>query len=75
MVISVDYYNKSGTHSKSYRASEFRRIQPSGAIRPHRMEMTDLINRHTSVMVFDAYRIDSGVDASAITLRALTQGQ
>jgi len=75
MVTAVDFYNKSGAHSKRYRASEFRRVSPSGSIRPHRMEMADVINRNSSVMVFDSYAIDAGVDPDQITLRALTQGQ
>ncbi len=75
MVVAVDYFNKSGVHSKSFRASDFRRVMPSGAIRPYRMEMVDLINRHSSVMTFDSYVIDAGINPDEIALRTLTRGQ
>lgn len=75
MIVAVEYFNKSGTHAKSYRASDFRVVHPSGAQRPFRMEMVDLINQHTTVMAFDGYKIDAGIAEADISLRALTQGQ
>ena len=75
MITAVEYYNRSGVHWKSFRASDFRKVMPSGDIRPYRMEMTDVIGRHSSTMVFDRYSIDAGVDPDEIPLRALTQGQ
>lgn len=73
MVVAAEYYNKSGTHAKSFRASDFRPVNSAGAIRPFRMEMVDLINQHTTVMAFDGYQIDTGVVADSISLRSLTQ--
>lgn len=74
MIVAVEYFNKSGTHAKSYRATDFRVVHAGGALRPFRMEMVDLINQHTTVMAFDGYAIDAGIAEADISLRALTQG-
>lgn len=75
MVLAVEYYNKSGTHAKSFTASDFQIVHANGALRPFRMEMVDRLNQHTTVMVFQGYHIDTGVDEDAVSQRALTQGR
>ena len=74
MIIAVEYFNKSGTHSKAFRASDFRIVHPNGALRPFRLEMVDLINKHTTVMEFKSFEIDTGISDAVISLRQLTQG-
>ena len=75
MVLAVEYFNKAGIHAKSYKASEFQTVHPNGALRPFRMEMVDLLNQHTTVMLFEGYHIDTGVSESDVSQRALTQGR
>ena len=69
------FTNKSGTHAKSFTASDFQIVHANGALRPFRMEMVDRLNQHTTVMVFQGYHIDTGVDEDAVSQRALTQGR
>lgn len=75
MVLAVEYYNKAGTHAKSFTASDFQAVSEHGALRPYRMEMVDRLNQHTTVMAFQGYHIDTGVKEDAISQRALTQGR
>lgn len=75
MIYAVDYFNKSGRLSKSYKAEDFRPVNGGNSVRPFRTEMVDHINGHLTVMQFDSYVINAGIDEHAISLRALTSRQ
>jgi len=72
MIRAVDYFNKSGRLSKSYKAEDFRPVDDGNSVRPFRTEMLDHINGRSTVMQFDSYIINAGIDEGAISLRALT---
>lgn len=75
MIHAVDYYDKSGRLSKSYKAEDFRPVGDGRKVRPFWTEMVDHINDRSTVMQFNSYVIDAGIDESTITLRTLTKMQ
>ena len=70
-ILSVDFYDKSGRKSKTYKAESFQTVNDDGATRPFKTTMTDLINDHMTIMNFSEYTINNGIDESQISLRAL----
>lgn len=54
MIITIDYFNKSGRLSKSYKAEDFRPVNDGKSVRPFRTQMVDHINNRFTEMQFDS---------------------
>lgn len=71
VVARVEYYDGDGELAKIYTATEIAPVEGTGKSRARRVSMRDVDNDHETILLFENFRIDQGVDGSIFTQRYL----
>ncbi|MCF8362455.1 MAG: outer membrane lipoprotein-sorting protein [Prolixibacteraceae bacterium] len=71
MMIKTDYYNTDEEHVKQLECSDFKVVDGTGKLRAHRYEMKDLQKGTSTVLLFENYQINKGLDPGIFTIRNL----
>ncbi|MFQ6084073.1 MAG: outer membrane lipoprotein-sorting protein [Candidatus Aminicenantia bacterium] len=73
--VQIKYYDKKGELLKIFKASDIRLIDGTNKWRAHRMEMENIKTSHKTVLLFDNFVINKGIEDKFFTQRYLERGK
>ena len=71
IVTLIKFYNKEGEMSKIFKASEIKQVEGTAKYRPYHMVMENLKTNNKTILIFDNYLIDKGLEEDLFTQRYL----
>lgn len=70
----IHFFNDDGDQIKTFTATEFKKVEGSDKWRAHRMEMDHQVNEHRTVLLYDNYEVNQGIDDDVFSRRFLKRG-
>ncbi len=71
LAVKVDYFDKKGNHTKTFTITDIRKIPNSDKTRAHILTMKNLRTKHTTVLRFNNFKINQGLDTALFSKRNL----